>query len=461
MFKGPFTSLDEDYKQLGLKPLSEGKKVEKKSKKVLKEKGKKSAKLGIGKAPKKESRDTDLSRFLSAAREFNGDNRQSASTLGAVVSKGSALVSGMDRISNLVEDVQGILSDLNAEADTDIVQGFSDIAYIYKTLGRKFKALGESQGSRELMGIGRYLSERAVVADRIAKKLETHLSEGRGPQIDYARVEAKFREHAQMACEGLELMQELDAMMKGNDDDELDGHDDDHEGDHEDGHEGDDDHEMGHERGHDVDDGAPVKKHRHELGHEGGEGDEDDGMESGEEDEMAMSGMGDEEVGDADGDMDHDGDNDGDDDGDGDDDDDDDDDFLSHMHKRDKKGADHESDEDDESVEGDEAYESDESDEDDKDDKDDEDDEDDEDVEDVEEDVVDTSAESAKLLGKKVSQRDEDDEAENGEIATDNDSGHGGSSADAIRVKGDGVMKKGKVESRNFKGQSKKGKARR
>lgn len=458
------STLEEDFKALGLEApavLSEGVKAPKKAakgKKVMVKKAAKKAPKGVGKrsAPllkvKKESVDpqTKLTKLLSAAKQINGKT----------VAESKDAFSGMERVTSLIEEVQDILVDLNESDSVDIVKGFENVAAIYKLLGKRFTTLAESFGAEEFATIGAWLTKRAGTATGIASKLEGHLSEGRGSKLDTDLVEAKFREHVQVVLEGLDLFSEMEDMMKSAEDDEEDPAADDAEGDDAEGDEGDSDDAEG-----DADDDFLAKKVKG-LPKDGGgqdmpEGDDDLSDEGDDADgELDLGDEGDAEGDDAEGDE-------GDLAADGDDD------FLKKLPGGQPGGPEeeYETDEDpsaemgaddmgsDDDAEGDESddemgdEEGDDSD-DDLEEEEGDDEEEDEDDEEVEEDVVDTSADGAKLLGTKVPQRDEGDSEKKGKIAIDNDAGHGGSEKDTL-MKGLGLLKK-KMESK-IRGKGKRG----
>lgn len=417
------STLEEDFKFLGLDvpPLTEGKKSDKKEaltegKKAPKIKGKKvllgKKKLGEGKGKAKDTAGVVPKK----------------SPVG-VMPKGKKVAESKqpDKVATLLEDVKDILSTLNAVPQSDVVQGFEDLAAIYGIVGKRFAQLGESLESTELLKVGSRMERRSAVVANLAEQINTHLVEGRGPSLDMDLIENKFRAHARTVLEALQLFTELNDAV-GDEEAEKDAVPPEVDG--EEDHEEPDEDQEGGPSDHDADNAGEEG----EEGEEGGEEGDEEGDESAEDDDMSFGGDDKEEEVDEDEDV------------------------LSRLEGGDESEESEEGDEDEESEEGDEEEDEEGDEEDESDDEDEESDEDGEDEESDEEDdeeemdesVVDTSAPSATFLGKKVPQRSEDDEPEKGEDASVGPQPHGGSSKDAL-LKGYGVMK-AKLEHKLGKG---------
>lgn len=419
------STLEEDFKRIGLTPpaapaaseISEGKKMP--AKKPAKVKGKKV----LEKKGAKPKRGEPL---VKAPKGKKKGLKESAKS----------------KLASLMEGVRDVLIDLRAEESVDIVKGFEHVSAVYKSLSKRFAHLAESFSYGDFAALSKELAKRSEKTARSAYEIANHLAEGRGPQLNYDLVESNYRSHVATVLESLELFGEAEKLMG------LGGEDQDDE---------DDDlphvEPDGDEAPEASDEGDGDDSEDEESDEAADPGDEDSDDEPASDDDAADDAEGgDEDDSDDSAEEEPAGDSDADDAGQAGDDDDD---FLAHLKN---KGGE----EEDESVdmgaeeevsdeEGDEPESDDSDDSADSDDVDGDDNEDEDDQEEVEENVVDTTDDSSKWLGKRVPQSDEDDESPTGKIATDNDAGHGGSSKNTY-PKGKGVMKGGPMESKGSRG---------
>jgi len=138
---------------------------------------------------------------------------------------------GMDRVSNLIKEVEGILSTMRNEGSDDLLKGFANVAAISDLLVRQFEAMNEEYELEDA------IESLKSVAENAAEVAES-LNEG---QDDFDGLEEYFNTVVAITLEGLELYndlteddEELDEKKGGkqeaDDDEEMDDEEGDEEG---------------------------------------------------------------------------------------------------------------------------------------------------------------------------------------------------------------------------------------
>lgn len=121
---------------------------------------------------------------------------------------------GLDRISNMIEDVQDIVTGVVAKDFTETVKGYANMAIIAEQLAGIFASVSEEAESRRLAraceemaelcaGLAEEAAEAAEALDNIRKDRD----ELRG--LDRSQVESHFRDQMSCLLDGLEFYDNL------------------------------------------------------------------------------------------------------------------------------------------------------------------------------------------------------------------------------------------------------------
>ena len=125
-------------------------------------------------------------------------------------------MSGMDRVANLIEDVQDILSQVGGRQDQEVVRGFANLALIADSLKEAFQAFGEELDEADLLELSQ---EFAEIAEDYADFAEA-VAAGE-EDVDDELIEM-FQEDLEDVMQGLEL---YDDMVEDDEDDDEDDDD--------------------------------------------------------------------------------------------------------------------------------------------------------------------------------------------------------------------------------------------
>jgi hypothetical protein len=226
------TSLEEDFRAIGILPKEEEKPAE--SEEDLQEAGmrkrRKAGKGGMTRVQKGTSakrREWKLAKRKAGAKAAARKWRRSAAgkkskRLAKKYRKDSNATS--DRIANLLEDVQDIISTVDDEAIENAVKSFANVAIISEMLARVFEAVKdefEEEDAQELGEAAEFFGELAEEAASIATMLNEGVDEDT-PEDEiptYEDIEARFQEHMEALIDGLELYADLTEDEEGEEED--------------------------------------------------------------------------------------------------------------------------------------------------------------------------------------------------------------------------------------------------
>ena len=128
---------------------------------------------------------------------------------------------GMDRVSNLVEEVADLVGSLDEASQTEIIKAYANSAVVAEMLGERFlimaHAISEDAESDEDLQIAAELADLSEAFDSIAEDaaesaevlFEMHEEGSLSESMDTDAVEENFKEVMQAVLEGLEIYTDL------------------------------------------------------------------------------------------------------------------------------------------------------------------------------------------------------------------------------------------------------------
>lgn len=122
---------------------------------------------------------------------------------------------GLDRVSQLIEEVGGILGDMAQDESSDVVKGFANVAMISDILTRVFTEWAKEDNDLELSEAAEVLGKLAEDASDSAEELDeaVRLDE----EVDGDLIEQDFQKMMSVLLDGLEILADLE---EEDDDDE-------------------------------------------------------------------------------------------------------------------------------------------------------------------------------------------------------------------------------------------------
>jgi len=236
------TSLQEDFKAIGIIAESEEVEVEETEEDAELEEGRRRAAGGRKMVRTKKMKSGDKAKARASYRRRKGKiakrrkklsktsrGKKLAKLAMAMSHKESVQVSSSDRINSILEDVKDIVSSVNeSDSSQDLdnaIKSFANVAIISEMLANFFAESVElvesnEELSSELTDAAEYFQEQAEQAAYLA----TLLDEG-GELDEDVDVDALFQEHMNALVEGLELYADLTEDEDEDDEDEDDDSD--------------------------------------------------------------------------------------------------------------------------------------------------------------------------------------------------------------------------------------------
>jgi hypothetical protein len=130
---------------------------------------------------------------------------------------------GLDRVSQLIEEVGGILGEMAHDDSDDVVKGFANVAMIADILTRVFTEWAKEDNDLELSEAAEVLGKLAEDAGDSAEELDeaVRLDE----EVDGDLIEQDFQKMMSVLLDGLEILADLEEEDDDTDDDDEENKD--------------------------------------------------------------------------------------------------------------------------------------------------------------------------------------------------------------------------------------------